>query len=190
MKIVDWIFHKFHLFMVFAAKIMILAMTIITAIQVFCRYVLDFSIRWSEEVPLILMVWFGFISMAIGVKKRLHISIELFFSMFPKKVQKFILKLVDCIILAFGCIMVYYGGTLSRLTMTSTLPATKLPSGVLYAVIALSGIMIVYDTLMDLMGHVKLDEETSEVLKAMEEVKHQKNQADDKAYDDAVGGDQ
>lgn len=174
MKYIDWFFHKFHLVMVFAAKIMILAMTIITAVQVFCRYVLDFSIRWSEEVPLILMVWFGFISMAIGVKKRLHISIELFFSMFPKKVQKVVLKLVDTIILAFGGVMIYYGFTLSKLTMTSTLPATKLPSGVLYAVIALSGVMIVYDTFMDLVGYSKLDDEESEVLKAMEEVKMNK----------------
>lgn len=174
MKVINYIFHKFHLFMVSAAKIMILAMVIISAVQVFCRYVLDFSIRWSEEVPLILMVWFGFISMAIGVKKRLHISIELFFSMMGPKVQKFMLKLTDFIIMVFGGIMVYYGFMLSKLTMTSTLPATKLPSGVLYAVICLAGIMIVFDTLMDLIGYEKLDEETSEVLKAMEEVKHNK----------------
>lgn len=180
MKIVDLIFLKFHQVMVFSAKIMILAMTIITAIQVFCRYVLDFSIRWSEEVPLILMVWFGFISMAIGVKKRLHISIELFFSMFPKKVQTVVLKIVDTIILGFGIVMIYYGFTLAKFTMSSTMPATKMPTGYLYAVIALAGVMITYDTFMDLIGHTKLDEETSEVLKAMEEVKGNK----------AVGGGQ
>lgn len=162
MKVFDRIFHMFHQIMVFIAKIMILGMVIITAVQVFCRYVLDFSIRWSEEVPLILMVWFGFIAMAIGVKKRLHISIELFFSMFPEKVQKVVLKVVDVFILIFGIIMIYYGYKLASVTMTSTLPATKMPTGYLYGVIPLAGIMITYDTFMDLIGHTKIDSEPLE----------------------------
>ena len=159
MKLIDRIFHSFHLFMVWAAKGMLLAMVLITAVQVFSRYVLGFSIRWSEEVPLILMVWFGFISMSIGVKKKLHISIELFFKMFPKPVQKVGYKVVDLLMMGFGLVMTYYGFNLARLTMRSTMPATKLPSGVLYSVIALAGIMITYDTLMDLVGYRKLDHE-------------------------------
>ncbi len=163
MKVFDYIFHKFHLMMVFGAKIMLLAMVTITAVQVFCRYVLDFSIRWSEEVPLILMVWFGFISMSIGVKKRLHISIEVFYNMFPKPMQKVVNKVVDAIVMAFGIIMIYYGYTLAKLTMTSTLPATKLPTGWLYAIIAVAGVMITFDTFMDLIGYSKLGEEQEEV---------------------------
>lgn len=162
MRVVDGFFRKFHLAMVFIAKLMILGMVIITVVQVFCRYVLDFSIRWSEEVPLILMVWFGFISMAIGVKKRLHISIELFFNMFPKPVQKVMRKVVDIIIIGFGLVMVIYGYKLAIFTMTSTLPATKMPTGMLYAIMPLSGLMIVYDTFMNLIGH-KTEEELEEV---------------------------
>jgi len=163
MKTIDWLFHKLHFLMVQLAKLMILGMVIITAIQVFSRYVLNTSIRWSEEVPLILMVWFGFISMAIGVKKRLHISIELFYNMFPKPMQRVVNKLVDALLLLFGLIMIYYGFRLAGLTMTSTLPATKMPTGYLYGIIGIAGVMIVYDTFMDLIGHVKLDEAPDKV---------------------------
>lgn len=163
MKYIDLISHKFHLFMVFAAKLMILGMVIITAVQVFCRYVLDFSIRWSEEVPLILMIWFGFISMSIGVKKRLHISIEVFFSMFPTKVQTVVNKFVDLSIMSFGGIMIYYGFNLAKLTMSSTMPATKMPTGFVYGVIFISGIMIFIDAFFDLIGHEKIGEEFEEV---------------------------
>jgi len=162
MKYVDMVFHKFHLFMVASAKVMLLLMVLITTVQVFSRYVLGFSIRWSEEVPLILMVWFGFISMSIGVKKKLHISIEVFYNLFPKKMQKVVNKLVDLVVMSFGLIMTYYGYNLARLTMRSTMPATKLPSGVLYGVIALAGVMITYDTLMDFIGYVKLDQEPND----------------------------
>ena len=158
MKVINKGFYYIHQGLVWIAKMMMLAMVIIVAVQVFCRYVLDFSIRWSEEVPLILMVWFGFISMAIGVKKRLHISIELFFSLMPEKMQFIVLKLVDLLVALFGACMVYYGYKLAMFTMSSTLPATKLPTGFLYMVIPVAGVLITYDTLMDLLGLDKIED--------------------------------
>lgn len=137
--------------MVILAKVMIIAMVTITSVQVFCRYVLNFSIRWSEEVPLILMVWFGFISMAIGVKNKLHISIEFFYSLMPPKAQAVMERVVDLVTLLFGGCMVYYGFKLSVFTMTSTMPATKLPTGWLYAIIPIAGILIVYESIMSIL---------------------------------------
>ncbi len=160
MKVLNKLFFVIHQSLVTLAKIMMLAMVIIVATQVFCRYVLDFSIRWSEEVPLILMVWFGFISMAIGVKKRLHISIELFYSLFPDKMQFVVGKIVDLLVALFGACMVYYGYNLATFTMTSTLPATKLPTGYLYAVLPLAGLLITYDSVMDFLGFDKIEEKT------------------------------
>lgn len=34
--------------------------------QVFTRYVLGFTPRWSEETSVILLIWLGFVTMAIG----------------------------------------------------------------------------------------------------------------------------
>ncbi len=158
MKVINKGFYYIHQGLVWIAKIMMLAMVAIVSVQVFCRYVLDFSIRWSEEVPLILMVWFGFISMAIGVKKRLHISIELFYSLMPEKVQAVIRKVVDLLVAGFGIVMVVYGYKLASFTMSSTMPATKLPTGYLYMAIPIAGVLITYDTIMDLLGIDKIEE--------------------------------
>ncbi|GMQ59886.1 hypothetical protein AN1V17_42860 [Vallitalea sediminicola] len=157
MKIVIKVFNGFHNLVVTVAKILLLLMTIITCVQVFCRYVLKFSIGWSEEVPLIFMVWFGFISMAIGVKNKLHISIQVFYNLFPPKFQKIVDKFVDLVILLFGFIMIYYGGKLSSIMMTSTYPATKMPTGYLYMVIPISGILITFDSIMSLIGLNQLE---------------------------------
>lgn len=165
-KVVD----QLHKGMVVLGQFLLILITLLTCIQVFCRYVLDFSLRWSEEVPLIMMVWFGFISLAIGVKKKLHISIEVFFKMFPKSVQKILLKFVDFTVLIFGVIMVVYGWQLTVIMMGSTMPATKMPTGYLYAIVPLSGIFVVFDSLMGLLGlnEVETDEtEVSEALKSL-----------------------
>lgn len=158
MKGINKVFYLIHQGLVQLAKSMMIAMTLIVFVQVVCRYVFNFSIRWSEEVPLILMVWFGFISMAIGVKKRLHISIELFYNMFPEALQKVILKVVDLLVMSFGICMVVFGYKLAMFTMTSTLPATKLPTGWLYMAIPVAGLLISYDSLMDLLGIDKIEE--------------------------------
>lgn len=162
MALINKFFYKLHQVLVTMAKVMMVAMVIIVFTQVLSRYIFGKSIRWAEEVPLILMVWFGFISMAIGVKRKLHISIELFYKMFPLKVQWFIKKLVDALVASFGLCMVVYGYKLAMFTMTSTLPATKLPTGWLYMAIPISGVLITYDTLMDFLGLDKIKEEGGE----------------------------
>ncbi|PKM58223.1 MAG: TRAP transporter small permease [Firmicutes bacterium HGW-Firmicutes-3] len=154
-KIVD----QLHKVMVVLGQIMLVLITILTCIQVFSRYVLNFSLRWSEEVPLIMMVWFGFIALALGVKKKLHISIELFFRMFPEPIQKILLKFVDLCILTFGVIMVVYGWQLAMVMMASTMPATKMPTGYLYIVVPISGVFVVFDSLMELLGLIENEEE-------------------------------
>ncbi len=157
---------QLHKVMVIIGQILLVLITVLTCVQVFCRYVLDFSLRWSEEVPLIMMVWFGFISLAIGVKKKLHISIELFFRMFPLSVQKVLLKFVDLSILIFGIIMIVYGWKLAGLMMASTMPATKMPTGYLYAIVPISGVFVAFDSLMNLLG-LNQDDKEDEVSDAL-----------------------
>ncbi|WP_368182591.1 TRAP transporter small permease [Anaerotruncus rubiinfantis] len=64
---------------------MLLVIVLIVSAQVIARKFIGQSIRWSEEVALLLMVWMAFISMAIGVEKKLHIAISMFFPMFPER---------------------------------------------------------------------------------------------------------
>ena len=52
----------------------------------------------------------------------------------------------------FGGFMVYYGVRLVMSTMTSTLPATQWPAGLMYIMIPVGGVFIVYFTLLDFLG--------------------------------------
>ncbi|MBQ9282861.1 MAG: TRAP transporter small permease [Treponema sp.] len=137
------------------SKLVILVIVIIVSCEVFARLVLHHSIMWSEEVALLLMVWTAFIAMAIGVEKGLHISISLFFNMFPKICQKIIEKLNTVAAIFFGGILLIYGIKLTSMTMTSTLPATQLPAGTAYMMMPVGGIFIMYFAILDLFGAKK-----------------------------------
>jgi len=120
----------------------------IVFMQVFTRYVLGFTPRWSEETAVILMIWLGFITTAIGVKKGTHLSISALVDLFPKPVQKVVFYFDEVAVMIFGIFLFIYGKELSVNTMSSTLPATQLPSGVLYAVLPVAGVMIIIYTLI------------------------------------------
>jgi len=116
--------------------------------QVFTRYVLKFTPRWSEETCVILMIWLGFIATAIGVKNGSHLSISALVNLFPKKAQKVVFYFDEVAVMIFGIFLIKYGADLAIDTMSSTLPATQLPSGVLYAVLPVCGVMIIIYTLI------------------------------------------
>jgi TRAP-type C4-dicarboxylate transport system permease small subunit len=131
----------------FLSMAMLLAMTAIICYQVVMRFVFDRSPSWGEEIAILLMIWFGILAIPIGVKHKLHIGIEFIFRMFPPRAQYLVSRGIYLLIAAFGVMMIVYGIELSKFMNMSTLPATKLPSAVEYAVLPLSGLMLVYNSM-------------------------------------------
>ncbi len=149
---VTYVFDIVYRILLEYAKVVLFLLVALITVQVFFRLVLKSGIRWSEEVALLLMVWMAFISMAIGVQKRLHIAIVMFFNFFPAPVQYVLTKINLALTCAFGVGLVVYGWKLVAITMTSTLPATQWPAGTLYLMMPVSGVFIIYFTLSDFFG--------------------------------------
>jgi TRAP-type C4-dicarboxylate transport system permease small subunit len=127
------------------AMAMLTAMAIIICYQVALRFGFNRSPSWTEEVAIVLMIWFGILSIPIGVKYKLHIGIEFIFDKFPAKVQYMLSCFVYTLIAGFGVVMVVYGIQLTEFMTMSTLPATKISSAVQYVVIPISGLMLIYN---------------------------------------------
>ena len=149
---ITYVFDAAYSVLLTYSQAVLLVIVLIVSAEVISRKFLGTSIRWSEEVALFLMVWMAFISMAIGVQKGLHIALGFFYGLLPKKVAWFVGKMDLLVIMGFGCFMVYYGARLVMSTMTSTLPATQWPAGLMYVMIPVGGVFIVYITLLDFFG--------------------------------------
>ena len=78
----------------FILVILLIGMTLIMGIQIFCRYALGMSLSWSEELTRYLFIWSGFLSVSYCSKKCLSIKIEQFVAIFPRR-GKAIFKLVN-----------------------------------------------------------------------------------------------
>ena len=138
----------------------LLCMVVIIFSQVFCRYILKFTPIWSEEFTIILMIWISLIGAALGVKRSIHLAINALVDLFPKPVKKVIYCFDELAVIIFGIIIIVYGAELSIQTMDSTLPATQLPSGVLYSILPVMGVLIVFYSVIKFFN-VLLDKNTN-----------------------------
>jgi len=50
----------------------------VTLAQVFCRYVLGFSLAWSHELVILLLIWAVWLCVPIGLGRVEHISVTFF----------------------------------------------------------------------------------------------------------------
>ena len=134
-SIIDNIFEKFTL-------LSLILLVFIVTLQVVTRYFFNFVFFWSEEITLLLLVWFGFMGIAIGFREYIHLGIDTFTNLFPKTFNTILDKVILACVFATGIYLVVQGWQFTVLMFDSTLPATKLPSSVTYIIMPITGFMI------------------------------------------------
>ena len=134
------------------ARISLVAVVGIVSAQVVARNIFKSNIRWNQEVALLLTIWMAFLRLSIGVDKGLHIKVELFFSMFPKAVQKALDCLNRILLLLVGVFFTYYGTALILSTTHSKMTVTRWPACVIYLMIPVAGVTMIYFVLMKMLG--------------------------------------
>ena len=141
----------------YLAGIMMMAMSAIVILQVFCRFVLKASLPWSEEVARYLQVWVAFIAGAYGVRRGAHIGIEAFAIMLPKKAQK-VLTIFILIVSIFMCaVIAKYGYDIvsTQLQRGQLTPATRIPMGYMYAAIPVGMVFFIIRHVEELIAQIK-----------------------------------
>jgi TRAP-type C4-dicarboxylate transport system permease small subunit len=127
-------------------------MVAIIAWQVFGRYVLQSSPRWSSELALVLLAWLGFLGIAIGSREHSHIAVTFVADRLPRRIRSVVARLAPLLFLLFGVYLVAQGWSFTRLSMNSTLPSTGLSTAVQYAAMPVSGVLISVYSLLQLLG--------------------------------------
>lgn len=137
------------------AMVLLVAMVVLVFLNVVLRYGFNFGIFWSEEISLVIVIWFTFIAMTLGVKELLHISINILPRKLPKVFSTILDSLRDFMIIIVGFIMIYYGWKLTLNGAKSWLPATNIPNSINYFVLPVTGIFIVLYAIIHLYEDIK-----------------------------------
>ncbi len=114
--------------------------------HIFCRYALNNSLSWSEELLKVLVVWFCLLSATFISVKREHVRITIFKQLLPKRLERLADLFVSFIMFAGSVAMCYIGWRLAAWAGIRKTPALRLPFAYMYASIYVSfGLMSLYE---------------------------------------------
>lgn len=125
----------------------LLAMTLVVALQVVCRYLLGASLTWSEEFARYGLVWVTFLGGSIALKKKAHMGLQALVDILAPKGQNLLETLTLMAILVFLSIAALKGLQLAIFNMGQRSPAMGIPMGFVYFAIPIgSMLMLVHVT--------------------------------------------
>ncbi|WP_289623269.1 TRAP transporter small permease [Flagellimonas yonaguniensis] len=122
--------------------------------QVFSRYVMGEPSPFTDELARFLMIWLGLLGAAYVSAKNGHVAIDVLVKRANAKNQRLLKRVVSGFIILF-CLasMVTGGGWLVYTTyeLKQLSPALGLPLAYVYIVIPLSGLIVVYNKVVEIL---------------------------------------
>ncbi|MFZ5967363.1 MAG: TRAP transporter small permease [Bacillota bacterium] len=141
----------------YLAAILLTFMTIFIFFQVLSRFIFNAPLAWSEEAARFIFVWTIYISAALAVKKREHISVEVGIMFLKGKAKKAAHILGDLIFLGFTFVLlkdgIYLVEHLSANQQVS--PAIGIPMNMVYTTIPLGYGLMMFRLLQRIAADIK-----------------------------------
>jgi TRAP-type C4-dicarboxylate transport system permease small subunit len=103
------------------------AMVVIIAAQVWYRFVLNDPLSWSEELGRYVFVWISFIGAAAGVRYQLHLGIDLLQKYLPPLIYRYVVIVVNLITQIFLMVIIFWGFKILGVIKFQTSPSMHIP---------------------------------------------------------------
>lgn len=138
------------------SKILIVIMTVMVINvlwQVFTRFIVGTPSSFTDELARYLMIWLGILGSAYVSGRNMHVAIDVLPQKATTKNQKKIKFVVYVLIILFALFAMVIGG--SRLVYITYVldqqsPALQIPLAFVYFAIPLSGLLIIYYKISDI----------------------------------------
>lgn len=136
-RVLTWIDHLAE----FVCHVLLVIIVAVTALQVVLRF-LNRPTSWSEEIALLLLVWFGMIAIAIGVRRHGHIAITALRDRLPAGAARAVDFLAEGLLLVFSLVLFWQSFALIALAGVQLMPATGLSRAWLYYPVLVGGLLM------------------------------------------------
>ncbi len=130
-------------------------MVVVVTWQVVSRYALGDPSQWSEEVARMLLIWVGLLGGVLAYRENAHLGIDLLHQKVGAigKRRLEMITHISCGLFALS-VLVIGGGSLVQLTweLKQTTAALGISMAWVYAVLPLSGVLIVFYSIASLVS--------------------------------------
>ena len=122
--------------------VMMAVMATLVFTNVVCRYVLNFSIVWAEELSQYLMVWVAFLSAGLALRQGRHVAIEFLQDHLPSTARKMMRHLVTLMLIVFMGILIVLGFQFARFAWDQETPVMNIPLGIPYLAVPIGALLL------------------------------------------------
>lgn len=132
-----------------------LVMLVITCINIFCRYFLNYSFISVPELTIYLYIFIVFIGSFLGIKGDIHIGINVVVNRLPNKIKRIVKISTNLTMLIFFIFLVYLGFKFSIIGMSQKTQTLGISRGWIYLIIPIGAIFMFVSTFMKIEGYLK-----------------------------------
>jgi TRAP-type transport system small permease protein len=120
-------------FLFVTIALLLAAMVVDVAIQVFFRYVIQNPPTWTEELARFLFAWQIFLGAGLAFGRGSHIVVDALLMALPSGGRRLLAAATDVIVLGFLAVLVWLGIRMVQLTSDTYSTAMHLNMGIVYA---------------------------------------------------------
>ncbi len=151
--------HRVYDLLVKLTKVVICAlmvgMVVINFANVICRYYLNASLAWSEEISRFLLIWAVFLGAILAYVKDEHLSLDLIVSLMSPNFRRVFAIIVDLLVMLAMGFIIKGGYSLTAANFDWAAPASEIPYGWVYIVVPFAGTVMFLQALLKLYYHAK-----------------------------------
>ncbi len=137
----DWVVERI-------LAVVFIGFTVLSFAQVVARYVFGYPITWTEEISRYLFVWVVFVGAGVAERYRAHVTLDFLVSRFSPRLNHWLTLLNGFLCIAMVLILfVWYGWSLTLVSMRQHSPFGGPPVGFATMAIPVGGLLMVVNTL-------------------------------------------
>jgi TRAP-type C4-dicarboxylate transport system permease small subunit len=142
-----WVKAFFKYFEEIVCSAVLVTMIALVILNVFLRYLFNYSISWSEEVATICFVWLVFVGASATYKHKMDMGIDVLITKTPQRVEQFIRFFVRLILLALNGYIFYMAIVFTKIAWVKPTAVLGISSAVFNSALIVGFGLITFHTI-------------------------------------------
>jgi TRAP-type transport system small permease protein len=134
----------------YTGMVLFIILIVACVTQVFFRFVLNYSLTWTEELARYCFVWMHMIGVSLLIEAKGHATVTVILDTLKGKARKMVDGIIELMILFNGGVMLYSGFLLAYRARTNLSVAMSVPMWLINSSVAVGGLLLIFQAVVQL----------------------------------------
>lgn len=131
-------------------------MFVVVGINVFCRYALNHSLGWADELARFMFIWISFLGAVLAYQENEHVGLDFVVEKLPAGRGKDTVKLVSELLVFVVVFFLLKYGLIVADSATNVSPALYIPMKTVYMIVPVSAFFMLIISIGKIIKYLKI----------------------------------